>query len=86
MSSGAKVTSYLVKETVPGVTPGSGWQTLRVTGNTLTPTLNKEESEEITDSRIGQGSIVTSIDIGGDITGELSYGTFDELLAAAFYG
>ena len=86
MSSGAKVTSYLVKETVPGVTPGSGWQTLRVTGNTLTPTLNKEESEEITESRLGQGSIVTSIDIGGDITGELSYGTFDDLLAAAFYG
>lgn len=86
MSSGAKVITHIVKEVTPGVTPSSGWQTLRVTGNTLTPTPNTEESEEITDSRIGQGSITTSVDIAGDITGELSYGTFDDLLAAAFYG
>lgn len=86
MSSGAKVTTHIVQEVTPGVTPSSGWQTLRVTGNTLTPTPNTEESEEITDSRVGQGSIITSVDITGDISGELSYGTFDALLAASFYG
>ena len=87
MSSGAKVVSHAIKETTPGVTPSTGqWDVLRLTGNTLTPTPNLDQSEEITDSRLSQGSIITSVDINGDLTGELSFGTFDEFLAAAFYG
>lgn len=86
MSSGARVTAHLIEEVTPGTTPSSGsWDTLRLTGNTLTPTPNTQVSDEITDSRLGQGSIIGSIDIGGELTGELSYGTFDKLLAAAFY-
>lgn len=87
MSSGAKVLTHIAKETVPGETPASpDWQTLRFNENTLSPTPNVEQSDEITDSRIGQGGIITSLDITGDINAELSFGTFDELLAAAFYG
>lgn len=87
MSSGAKVVSHAIKETTPGVTPTTGqWDILRLTGNTLTPTPNLDQSEEITDSRLSQGSIITSVDINGDLSAELSFGTFDELLAAAFYG
>ena len=87
MSSGAKVVSHAIKEVTPGVTPSTGkWDVLRLTGNTLTPTPNLEQSEEITDSRLSQGSIITSVDINGDLSAELSFGTFDELLAAGFYG
>lgn len=87
MSSGAKVVSHAIKETTPGVTPTTGqWDILRLTGNTLTPTPNLDQSEEITDSRLSQGSIITSVDINGDLSAELSFGTFDEWLAAGFYG
>lgn len=87
MSSGAQQISHFIRELVPGVTPTTGaWQTARLTGNTLTPAVATEQSEEITDSRIGQGSIATAVNINGDLAGEFSFGTFDSLLAAAFYG
>lgn len=87
MSSGARVTSYLIPEVTPGVTPTTGaWDTLRLTSNTLSPTVNTQVSDEITESRISQGSVVSSADIQGDLVGELSYGSFDKLLEAAFYG
>ena len=86
MSSGAKVVSHIIKEVTPGVTPTGTWDTLRLTGNALTPTVNTAVSDEITDSRISQGSVATSIDIGGDLTAEFSFGSFDQLLEAAFYG
>lgn len=87
MSSGAKVVSHCIKEVTPGTTPISGtWQTMRLTGNTLSPTPSTLVSDEITDSRISQGSVVTGLTIAGNLTGELSYGTFDDWLAAAFYG
>lgn len=86
MSSGAKVVSHIIKEVAPGVTPTTGtWDTLRLTGNALTPTVNTEVSDEITDTRLSQGSVATSIDIGGDLTAEFSFGSFDQLLEAAFY-
>mgnify|MGYP000713242368 CR=1 FL=1 len=87
MSSGAKQISYLIPETTPGVTPTTGnWDTLRLTSNTLSPSVNTQASDEITDSRVSQGSVATSTDIQGDLVGELSYGTFDKLFEAAFYG
>jgi Phage tail tube protein/Bacterial Ig-like domain (group 2) len=87
MSSGARVTSYLISETTPGLTPDTGaWDTLRLTSNTLSPTVNTQISDEITESRISQGSVASSADIQGDLVGELSYGSFDKLLEAAFYG
>lgn len=87
MSSGARQTTYLIPEVTPGTTPPSGpWDTLRLTGNTLSPTVNTQASDEITSQRISQGSVATSVDIQGDLSAELSYGTFDKLLEAAFYG
>ncbi|AXH56314.1 phage tail tube protein [Pseudomonas ficuserectae] len=86
MSSGAKVVSHIIKEVTPGVTPTGTWDTLRLTGNALTPTVNTEVSDEITDTRLSQGSVATSIDIGGDLSAEFSFGSFDQLLEAAFYG
>ncbi|SNY42403.1 Bacterial surface proteins containing Ig-like domains [Pseudomonas sp. LAMO17WK12:I6] len=86
MSSGAKVVSHIIPEVTPGVTPAGTWDTLRLTGNALTPTVNTQVSDEITDTRLSQGSVATSIDIGGDLTAEFSFASFDQLLEAAFYG
>lgn len=87
MSSGARQISLLIPEVTPGVTPvGGAWDTLRFTSNTLSPTVNTQVSDEISDSRVSQGSVASSADIQGDIVGELSHGTFDKLLEAAFYG
>lgn len=87
MSSGAKVVTHYIAETVPGTTPLSGtWKTARLTSNTLSPTPTTEVSDEITDSRLSQGSVVTGLTIGGDLVGEMSFGTFDDWLAALFYG
>lgn len=87
MSSGARTTSYLIPEVTPGITPTTGsWDTLRLTSNTLSPTVSTQVSDEITESRISQGSVATSADIAGDLVGELSYGSFDKLLEAGFYG
>lgn len=90
MSGGAKVVSHYIKEVTPGVTPSSpangAWKTMRLTGNTLSPTPGTQVSDEITDSRLSQGSVVTGLTIGGDLTGEMSFGTFDDWLEAAFYG
>jgi len=87
MSSGARIVSHIIPEVTPGITPTTGkWSTLRLTGNTLTPTVNTAVSDETTDSRLSQGSVVTSAEIKGDLAAELSYGSFDQLLEAAFYG
>lgn len=87
MSSGAQVKTLIVPETTAGTTPASGtWQTLRFTQNTLTPAPNVQRSEEITSGRLSAGSITTSILPAGNIMGELSYGTYDDLLAALFWG
>lgn len=85
MSSGAKVPSYLIAEVTPGVTPTGTFDTLRLTGNTLSPKVNTQASDEITDSRVSQGSVATSVDIQGDLTAEMSFSTFDKLMEAAFY-
>lgn len=87
MSSGARQNTYLIPEVTPGITPTSGaWDTLRLTSNTLSPTVSTQVSDEITESRISQGSVATGVEIAGDLVGELSYGSFDKLLEAAFYG
>ncbi|MCQ9618397.1 phage tail tube protein [Paenalcaligenes niemegkensis] len=87
MSSGAKVVTHYIAETVPGTTPTTGtWKTARLTSNTLSPTPTTEVSDEITDTRLSQGSVVTGLNIAGDLVGEMSFGTFDEFLAALFYG
>lgn len=87
MSSGAKVQTHCIKETVPGTTPTTGtWQTMRLTSNTLSPTPNTEVSDEIVDTRLSQGSVTTGLTIAGDLVGEMSFGTFDDWLAALFYG
>ncbi|NYT67978.1 phage tail tube protein [Pusillimonas noertemannii] len=87
MSSGAKVVTHYIAEVTPGTTPAVGtWKTARLTSNTLSPTPTTEVSDEITNSRLNQGSVTTGLTIAGDLVGEMSFGTFDDWLAALFYG
>ncbi|MGQ7247597.1 phage tail tube protein [Halomonas sp. V046] len=87
MSSGSQIATYLAPESTPGETPDPAtWDTLRLTGNTLTPNVSTEVSAEVRETRMQGGGIITSLDYSGDLAGEMSAGTFDKLLEAAFYG
>ncbi|STP76929.1 Uncharacterised protein [Escherichia coli] len=56
MSSGAKVISAFIRETVAGTTPASGdWSLLKRTSWGVKPTQNKGENNEIGGSRMAQG-------------------------------
>lgn len=86
MSSGNRVVTYYTEETTIGETPATPtWETLRFTTNELTPTVNTSASEEIRADRMRSGSTIDSIDYAGDIGVEFSAGSFDQLLAGAFY-
>ena len=57
MSSGAKVISAFIRETVAGTTPASGdWSLLKRTSWGVKPTQNKGENNEIGGSRMAQGA------------------------------
>src|SRR3970040_345995 len=84
MSSGARLQTFYGKEATPAGTVAT-WNTLRVTGNTIMPKNTLVKSDEITPNRLSGGSAITAVDVAGDINGELSYGTFDDFFAAAFF-
>lgn len=87
MSSGSQIVTYIVSETTPGETPATPiYDTLRLTGNSMTPTVSTEQSDEIRADRMSGGGIITSLDYQGDLSFEMSAETFDDLLEAAFYG
>lgn len=84
MSQGARHSVYFVKETEHGVTPASPALTVfRATQNSLDIKINTLESSELrgdaetSDFRLGTRSVE------GSLSAELSFGTFDELMAAA---
>jgi hypothetical protein len=86
MSSGSRIRTLLAEELTPGTTPDPAtWDALRLTGNTLTPAINTEQSSEVRDSRMGSGGIITSQNYTGDLSYEFSARTFDKLLPAAFF-
>ncbi|MBA4415703.1 hypothetical protein C5Y95_021060 [Escherichia coli] len=68
MSSGAKVISAFIRETVAGTTPASGdWSLLKRTSWGVKPTQNKGENNEIGGSRMAQGATPGTVDVGGDV-------------------
>lgn len=87
MADGSRHSMYLVPEATYGVTPATpAFDPIRHTGTTLALSKNTVQSEEIradrqiTDSRHG------AYQIGGDISIELSYGSFDNMLEAVTLG
>lgn len=86
MSSGAKVrTAYAMqtdKDTLPA--PAT-FKVLPNITNGLNNTTTLTDSEMLNGSRVKTSGMVTSGEISGDLSAELLYGTYDDLLSAAFW-
>ncbi|CAM3536790.1 hypothetical protein VA7868_03924 [Vibrio aerogenes CECT 7868] len=87
MADASRHQMSLVPESTYGVTPDSPEFTpIRHTGTTLALTKNTMQSEEIrADRQIADFHHSTS-QVGGDISTELSFGSFDQLLEASLLG
>lgn len=81
MSSGAKQQTRIGVETTVGVA-ATAWQTLGVVSNTLDAAPQTTESKTIKDTRVAAGTLVTGVDVTGDIETEFAYGIQDDLLEA----
>lgn len=84
MSQGARHSVYFVKETISGTTPSTPALTVfRATQNSLDLKISTLESSElrsdaeVSDLRLGTRSVE------GTLSAELTFGTFDDLIAAA---
>ena len=75
-----------VEETTYGTTPSGPptLQVLRYTSDSLKQTTDSTTSNEIRADRAIADVIRTGARAVGDINGELSYGTYDELIRAAY--
>lgn len=86
MSSGAKQLVQFVPETTVATTPTPfNRTTLKFTEISLDATVNKTDSNSIADTRISQGTIITSAEYAGDLTTEAQFGAYDQLIAAAAF-
>lgn len=86
MSSGSQQGLAYAAETTAGVVPSPfNRKRLRFTSVTLDGAVSGTQSEEITEDLISAGEYKTSAAYQGEIAGELSFGTYDDLFAAAFH-
>lgn len=72
-------------ETTFGSSPSTAFQDLRFTGESLNYSIQSTNSQEIDPSRMVSDNIITNKQAGGGFNFELSYGTYDELLAGALF-
>lgn len=79
MSSGAKQLTRVGFEASPGVI-ATTWNTFAFTTNGLDASAQTTESQTIKDSRIAAGTLVTGIEVQGDIESEWAYGIQDTIL------
>lgn len=87
MADGSRHNMRMVPETAYGVTPATPvFSAVRHTGTTLGLTKDSLQSEEIRDDRQIADFRHGARQVGGDMSIELSYGSFDEILEAALMG
>ncbi|WP_373351149.1 phage tail tube protein [Acinetobacter bereziniae] len=79
MSSGAKQLTRVGFEASPGVI-ATTWNTFAFTTNSLDASAQTTESQTIKDSRIAAGTLVTGVEVQGDIESEWAYGIQDGVL------
>lgn len=85
MSSGAKNRTAYVEEVTQGVTPATGWKELIRTAYGLGPTQNTSENNEISQTRMSQGTSATTIDVAGEIGQKWRFGgAIDDFLESCF--
>ncbi len=87
LAQGSRHSLAYIAETTAGTTPSSpAFQTLRHNTTSLGLSKNTLQSEELRSDRQVSHFRHGTRQVGGDIVGELSYGTFDDLIAAALCG
>lgn len=87
MSDASRHALSFVPEAVYGTTPNNpALQKLRHTSCTLNLTKNQLQSEELREDRQIAHSIHGARQVAGEISGELSFGTYDKFLEAALMG
>ena len=87
IANGAQHSLHYVAETTYGTTPSTpSFSPLPHTGTTLAVTKDAVESEKIRGDRQVEDFRHGNKTVGGDITAELEYGAFDDLLEAALCG
>ncbi|AUM59730.1 major tail protein [Pseudomonas phage PMBT14] len=87
MADGSRHSLRIVPEVTPGITPTNpAWQTVRHTGTTLAISKESLQSEELRDDRQIADFRLGARQVGGDISIELSYGSFDMILEALLQG
>jgi len=83
-ASGSETRIAYIPEVTFGTTPATpAFNVLRATQSTLRPNKNTVQSEEIRADRNVADLIKTGESVSGELAGELSYGSWDDLLAAA---
>ena len=83
LASTSRVQLSYIKEVTFGVTPASGTvRKLRITGESLNFTVNKETSSEINDSRSSSSMIPTSAEAAGGVQAEMQFAEYDPFIEA----
>ena len=86
-ASSSLVTVRATKESSFGVVdPAGATKVLRITGENLDYSITKESSKEINDSRTIASMIPVTASAPGNVTAELSYGTFDDFFESGMQG
>ncbi|UPT52972.1 tail tube protein [Hafnia phage yong3] len=84
MATGSRYSCYYVKEQKSNITPASAkFIPFRVTKSGLDINIKTLESEELRDDAETADFRLGARHVEGAVTGEMSFGTFDELIAAA---
>lgn len=87
MADGSRHSLYMTPEATYGVTPDMpDFETVRHTGTTLALSKNTTQSEELRPDRQIADYRHGAYQIGGDISAEFSFGSFDTILEAACMG
>lgn len=86
-ASGARAAYFYIAEGADGTIPANpAFKPIRLTQNGLQEQSNDIQSNELVPDRHRRAARRGATSVSGDIVGELSYGTFDDLLEAAFCG
>lgn len=87
MADGSRHSLAYIEEVTRGTTPATPvFKAVRHTGTTLALSKNTMQSEEIRNDRQISDFRHGAFQVGGDISLELSYGSFDDLLEAVLCG
>lgn len=85
MADTSQVKLRALEESSWGETPAAAMDTLRFVSESLGYNIATKTSDEIRGDRNITDLVQTEAETGGDIAFELSYGTFDKLMAAALF-